>query len=111
VHQALMDLVWVLAKTDQVITPLLAERLRQDVLDRQLGVVKVDLLWMTIALLKPFEDERALRAAPAEVERAGADCLTELLVGWPVAARPGQFPPHRLGEAFILGELGNELDE
>src|SRR5689334_8846487 len=106
-----MDLVWVLAKTDKVIAPLLAERLRQDVLDRQLGVVKVDLLGVAVALLQPLKDERALRAAPTEVERAGADSLAQLLVGRPVAARPGQFPPHRLGEAVIVGQLVDELDE
>ena len=71
-----MDLVRILAKATQVLAPLLAQRLRQDVLDRQVADLKVDL----------FEDDLPLRAAAAEVERACPDRLTELVVCWPVAA-------------------------
>jgi hypothetical protein len=43
VNEALMDLVRVLAEADQVLAPFLAQRLGQDVLDRQVAALKVDL--------------------------------------------------------------------
>jgi hypothetical protein len=106
-----VDLVRILAEARQVLAPLLAQRLRQDMLDRQVADLKVDLLRVTVALLEPFEDDLALRAAAAEVERACPDCLTELVVRWPVAALPGQLPPQRLREAVIVGQVLDELDE
>ncbi len=105
-----MDLVRVLAEAGEVLTPLLAQRLGQDMLDRQVGFLKVDELRVPIALLEPFEDDLPLRAPPAEVERAGPDRLTELLVTRPVAALPGQFLPQRLREAFILGQWSRRTE-
>jgi len=52
-HEALMNLVRVLAQAREVLAPLLAQRLRQHMLDCQAGLLKVDLLRVTIALLEP----------------------------------------------------------
>lgn len=111
VHKGLVDLVRILAKACQVLAPRLTERLRQDVLDRQIGVFEVDAFWMTVALLKSLEDELSLRATAAEVELASPDCLAELLVTWPVTPLAGQFPPQRLREGRILRQLAHKLDE
>src|ERR1700756_5640143 len=105
VHEVPVDLVRILAEARQVLAPLVAQRLRQDMLDRQVADLEVDLLRVTVALLEPFEDDLPLRAASAEVERACLDRLTELFVTWPVAALPGQLPPQRQREAVIAGQV------
>jgi hypothetical protein len=42
VHEDLLDLIRILAQAGEMLAPLLAQRLRQDVLDRQAGLLKVD---------------------------------------------------------------------
>src|ERR1017187_1748557 len=42
VHENLVDLVRILAQAGEVLAPLLAQRLRQYMLDRQAGSLKVD---------------------------------------------------------------------
>src|ERR1019366_90771 len=91
VHENLVNLVRILAQAGEMLTPLLAQRLRQYMLDRQAGSLKVDELRVPIALLKSFEDYLPLRPPPADVERAGPDRLTELLVTRPVATLPREF--------------------
>lgn len=71
-----------------MLTPLLAERLRQDVFDRQVDAREVDLLGVPVALFEAFEDHLPLLSAAAEVEGACPDRFAKELVGGPVAALP-----------------------
>src|SRR6266568_673247 len=111
VHETQVYLAWVLAKACEMIPPLLAQCLRQDVLHGQIAELKVDLLRMPVALLEPLENEPPLLAAAAEVERAHTDCLAKLAVAGPVAALSRQFLTQRLREARVLRQVLDELDE
>src|SRR5689334_23118570 len=91
--------------------PFVAESLRQDVLDRQIALLEVDLLRVAVTLLKSFKDELALRAAAGEVERPGSDRLTKLSVSGPMTPLARQLAPQRLREALILREMLDELHE
>src|SRR5258708_20662111 len=86
VHDALVNLVRILAQAGEMLAPLLAQRLRQYMLDRQAGLLKIDKLRVPIALLQSFQDDLPLRAPPASAKRSHSDALPGPPPRWPIDA-------------------------
>ena len=86
--EALLNLIRILSEACEVFAPFLAQRLGENVLDRQVGGLEVDLLGVGEALFESFEDDLPLLAATAEVERPCPNGFVEQLVARPVAALP-----------------------